>query len=370
MNEITHMHIEAKYCLNGLHENEMTYEQKQLRYLIDVENTPWKTLGLKRLSHLFSTNDGASERAEVAMLYKKISSQGIFINQHGLLALTEQQREKLQQDPFSEPLYKALKWLQRITTDIDGRLRTPISPYHSITGRAGLFGTTPINGFKSFKSQLITAPNGYCALSVDYSACEVGILAALSGDKLLQNDYSHSEDFYAVLLERLILKEDLNLERSQIKLLMLMSIYGASQHSIGDTLHVSETISAQLQNQLFAIYPQAFTWLHQQTITSYHSKRILSQHWQIYVSHHARPTQVRNWPIQMMGVEIINLASQLADAAGLKIIGLVHDCIYIESTNESVRTETAKLKAIMASASQQLLGGFELKTDVDFTTQH
>ncbi|WP_298445798.1 DNA polymerase [uncultured Ferrimonas sp.] len=366
--ELARQLVEAKYRLNGLPEHGMTWEQKQINHLMAVAPENWVGIALKRLKPAYAGNPNAELRAEVVTLYHKISKRGIAIDRKELARLIEEYTEKLRQDPFSEKLYKTLDWLKRVKVGADGKLRTELKPYHSITGRTGLMGTTPVNGFKVFRQALISAPKDNTTLSVDYTACEAGILAALSGDPKLKDDYANSDDLYETIANHLRNQGEEQLERKQAKTLFLTSIYGAKPNTIALKLKLSETDTERLQKQVMDYYTVAFTWLQERTIESYRSKLITSDSWQIHVSPDVRPTQIRNWPIQMMGMEIINSACLQADQKMLKVVGVVHDCIYIECRNENVEEETAALQKAMTQASRQQLDGFVLKTSVDFTT--
>lgn len=204
---------------------------------------------------------------------------------------------------------------------------------------------------------------------MDYVACEVGILAALSGDVRLRSDYMNSDDLYEALLSPMHAACGFQLERKQLKGLLLMSIYGASPATIASKLRLTELKAQALLKGVMGHYPAAFKWLEQQTVSAYHAKILQSHTWQIHVTPEARPPQVRNWPIQMAGMEIINRACLLADQQMLKVVGAVHDCVYIESERGRFEQEITTLKEVMGMASETLLNGFRLKTTIDFVTQ-
>lgn len=362
--------VEARFRCNGLPIEHLSYEQKQLRYLSCLEPEPWVGLGLRRLHESYSGNSNMDVRQDITALYHKISRQGLQLNHESLANLILEYKERSQGSIFSLKEYKALDWLTRLRSDADGKLRTPIRPYHSVTGRAGLLGTTPINGYKAFRDKLLAAPCGGSVVSMDYSGCEVGILAALSGDQQLCSDYAGEDDLYLGLVDCMCTSSGLLLERVKIKRLILMSIYGAYPRAVASTLGVSEAEATALQKSVMEHYPTAFKWLEEQTVEAYRAKIIQSRSWQVHVSRQAKPTQVRNWPIQMAGMEIINEACLLADKQGLKIVGVVHDCIYIESESSRFEQDINTLEKSMLVASEAVLGGFQLKTSIDFITKN
>ncbi|MCC4217792.1 DNA polymerase [Vibrio parahaemolyticus] len=361
--------VEARFVCNGLPDEQLNCEQRQARYLSTLAPLEWVGFGLERMLEHCSGNRNENIRQDVISLYHKISCQGLLVDRTALADLIQDYKERLRDDPFSQKEYKALEWLSRLQVDDDGKLRTPIRPYHSITGRAGLLGTTPINGYKIFREKLLAAPVGCSVASVDYVACEVGILAALSGDVRLHSDYMNSDDLYEALLSPMHAACGLQLERKQLKGLLLMSIYGASPATIASKLRLTELEAQALLKGVMGHYPAAFKWLEQQTVSAYHAKILQSHTWQIHVTPEARPPQVRNWPIQMAGMEIINRACLLADQQMLKVVGAVHDCVYIESERGRFEQEITTLKEVMGMASETLLNGFRLKTTIDFVTQ-
>ena len=81
------------------------------------------------------------------------------------------------------------------------------------------------------------------------------------------------------------------------------------------------------------------------------------------------PRFLQNYLMQANGAEMLRLACCYGAEAGIKICAPVHDAVLIESSVEQLEANIAKMEELMASASEIVLDGFRLRTDVE-TFQH
>ena len=98
--------------------------------------------------------------------------------------------------PLAE-LRKAIGKMRKNTIPIgeDGRARTGIRPFASSTSRNQPSTSEFLYGASKWVRNFIQPEPGHALIYFDYSAEEVGIAAALSGDKTMQADYLNG-DFY------------------------------------------------------------------------------------------------------------------------------------------------------------------------------
>ena len=87
--------------------------------------------------------------------------------------------------------------------------------------------------------------------------------------------------------------------------------------------------------------------------------------WTIHNGGNSNPRSIQNFPMQANGAEILRLACFLAMKRGIKICAPIHDAILIEAPITDIDRTIYKAKQVMAEASEAVLGGFRLNTDVE-----
>ena len=71
-----------------------------------------------------------------------------------------------------------------------------------------------------------------------------------------------------------------------------------------------------------------------------------------------------NFPVQGNGSELLRLACCLATERGIEVCAPIHDAILIGAPLDRLGADIEATQAIMELAGKELLGGFELRTDV------
>jgi DNA polymerase I len=85
--------------------------------------------------------------------------------------------------------------------------------------------------------------------------------------------------------------------------------------------------------------------------------------WPIHVTDNARPTALRNYPMQANGAEMLRLACCLATEQGVAVCAPVHDALLIEGDIGEVDDVITTTRGVMAKASRDVLDGLEIGTD-------
>jgi hypothetical protein len=70
--------------------------------------------------------------------------------------------------------------------------------------------------------------------------------------------------------------------------------------------------------------------------------------------------------MQANGAEMLRLACCLGTEAGIRVIAPVHDALLIEAPLDVLEATSRQMQALMLEASREVLGGFELRSDVKF----
>ena len=77
------------------------------------------------------------------------------------------------------------------------------------------------------------------------------------------------------------------------------------------------------------------------------------------------PRSIRNYLMQANGAEMLRLACIHLTEASIRVCAPVHDALLIEAPLDEVDAVVEQARALMARASLEVLGGFELSTDVE-----
>jgi hypothetical protein len=85
--------------------------------------------------------------------------------------------------------------------------------------------------------------------------------------------------------------------------------------------------------------------------------------WQLHVTADARPTSLRNFPMQAHGAEMMRLAACLATERGLTVCAPVHDAFLIEADASEIAGDAARMQDAMRDASALVLPGFSLRSE-------
>ncbi len=75
---------------------------------------------------------------------------------------------------------------------------------------------------------------------------------------------------------------------------------------------------------------------------------------------------VANFQMQANGAEMLRLAVILAEEMGLEICATIHDAVLVEATLENLERDARAMQSAMAEASDVVLNGFQLRSDVEF----
>ena len=205
--------------------------------------------------------------------------------------------------------------------------------------------------------------------SADYSQIELRIMAHLSGDRNMLEDFNNGEDIHAATAAKVFHKpvsEVTREERSKAKTANFGIIYGISPFGLAERMKVSRTEAKELIDNYFKTYPQIREYIDRQIAiarekgyieTVMHRKRYLPD----IVSHNATvrgyaERNAVNAPIQGSAADIIKLAmikvyNELEkNFPDSKLILQVHDELIVECDEGQKETVSTILKEEMENA--------------------
>jgi hypothetical protein len=278
--------------------------------------------------------------------------------------------------PELEPLRvvrKTLAELHKFDLSIgaDGRARCNPRPWASKTGR-----NQPLAGFifalPKWVRRLITPAVGQALAYVDLRACEFGIVAALTKDPEMMRSYRSGQDVYlrvaklAGAVPSDATKSSHPDERSLYKTATLGLLYGLSRWGLSRNTGCGVGEAEEMFRNLERIYERFFVMRDRMKLRAEIRGYMESGlGWRVPVNSETRTTFLYNFPIQSTGADILRAASTMMLDEGIKLCALVHDAVLIEDCIETVEQSVAIVQKCWHVASESILHGFPLDSDVE-----
>jgi DNA polymerase-1 len=251
----------------------------------------------------------------------------------------------------------------------DGRNRPSLFPFCTATGR-NAHAKSLFNAHAAMRSFMVF-PSDVIGVYLDWRTQEVGVVAALSGDQALMDDY-RTGDIYHALAKLCGLTADDNVKRwkaespavrQQMKALQLAILYGMSVPSLAKGLNRHPLIASDIIERHKRRYPRFWQWRAEQTRAAMLDRRMTTQfEWPLYISNSPNERTLYNFPAQGNGAEMLRLAAVRLCDARLVPSMLIHDGLLIEATCEEEITAAID---IMRSAGRDVCNGFEIDVDID-----
>jgi hypothetical protein len=259
--------------------------------------------------------------------------------------------------------------LEELAVGSGGRNRCLLSAFGSRTGRNQPSNTKFIFGPSTWLRSLIRPGPGRAVAYCDWSAQELGIAAALSGDRAMQEAYL-SGDPYIWLARRVravppdATKKTYPCEREQFKVVSLGVLYGLSADGLARRLNIPPCRGRELLRYHQETFRRFWRWselVEMQGMLTGQLQTVFG--WAVHVGPDANPRSLRNFPMQGNGAEMLRLACCLATERGLTVCCPVHDALLVEGPAEDIEAVAAATQRAMHEASELVLPGFPLRTD-------
>lgn len=263
--------------------------------------------------------------------------------------------------------------LTRLAVGKDGRNRCLLSPFRSVTGRNQPSNARFIFGPATWMRSLIQPPPGYGLAYIDWSQQEFGIAAALSGDLHMMDAYQSGDPYLAFAKQAGAVppsatKHSHKSERDKFKACVLAVQYGMGAESLALRIGQAPIYARRLLELHRQTYRDFWRWSDAVEDTALLKGGLWTVYgWRVHYGSDARkinPRAIRNFPMQANGAEMLRLACILATDAGIELCAPIHDAILIQAPLEALETRVAEMQAIMQTASEKVLNGFSLASDV------
>ena len=260
--------------------------------------------------------------------------------------------------------------LHELSVGQDGCNRCMLSAFASKTGRNQPSNSRFIFGPAVWLRGLIKPRPGFAVAYVDWSQQEFGIAGALSGDPAMQEAYASGDPYLAFAMQAgaapgSASKESHGSVRELFKQCVLAVQYGMGSQALAERIGKTEPHAKELLRLHRETYPTFWKWSDDAVTCAMLTGRLHSVFgWQVHVGEHANERSLRNFPMQANGAEMLRLACCSATERGIRVCAPVHDAVLIEAPMPEILDAVAACEDCMREASQLVLRGIELRTDV------
>ncbi len=256
-----------------------------------------------------------------------------------------------------------------LTVGADGHNRYLLSAFSAKTGRNQPSNSKSIFGPSAWLRSLIRPGPGRAIGYVDWSAQELAIAAALSGDRAMQVAYYSGDPYLWFAKKAGAVPADATertypTERNQFKVVMLGVLYGLSADGIARKLCVAPCHGRELLQMHRETFRRFWVWsdyVEMQAMLSGKLQTVFG--WCVHVGPDANPRSLRNFPMQGNGAEMLRLACCLATERGVNVCAPVHDALLVEGLATDIEEIVARTQEAMNEAGAIVLDGFELRTN-------
>lgn len=226
------------------------------------------------------------------------------------------------------------------------------------------------------------APPGRRIVTADYSACELRILAEVSGDPVFVRTFAEGGDLHAIVATKMFGKEVSKTEhpelRSRAKAISFGLVYGMGAGGLAAQLDCPVSEAETLLDQYFRTYPKIRTWLERTAEAG------MKRGWaetlagrRLYLEETDDPERksqlsriARNMPIQGTSADITKLAMARVVRAfrqeGLDafLVNSVHDELVVEVAEGDAEAAAEVLRREMVAAGAAFLKKVPMEVDV------
>ena len=260
--------------------------------------------------------------------------------------------------------------LSDLAVGSDGRNRTLLSAFRSRTGRCQPSNTRYIFGPSVWLRNLIKPPPGHGVAYIDWCQQELGIAAALSGDRALQAAYVSGDPYLAFAKQAGAVPPDATKhthgpQRELFKQYALAVIFGMEAEGLAGRIGQPVIVGRDLLRAHHETYRQFWRWSDAAVDHAVLTGSIVTTFgWPLHVGPNFNPRSLRNFPCQANGAEMLRLAACFATEQGIEVCALIHDAVLVCAPLDRLDADVEAMRACMAKASRIVLDGFELRTDV------
>jgi hypothetical protein len=251
----------------------------------------------------------------------------------------------------------------------DGRYRTPLWPFSTITGRAAPNGAAYPFTVPSWCRFTLMPQPGKALLYLDFSSMEFGVAAGLSRTPAMLADYA-TEPYLVLpietgLLPRTATKHTHGRERDRWKPMVLATQYGGGEALLARRLDLSLSQARSVVHLHRDRYAGYWEWSDRKLQRAFEDGELVARDgWRCGVNTFSSIFTARNWLIQANSAALFRYAGLLMRSLHLPVIALVHDAMLVECELDQRKRVGALAVECLERASRRFLHGLTLRVDV------
>lgn len=260
--------------------------------------------------------------------------------------------------------------LNDLAVGADGRNRVLLSAFRTKSGRNAPSNSRFIFGTAAWVRSLIQPPPGRALAYVDWSQQEFGIAAALSGDGNMVAAYESGDPYMAFAIQagaapRGSTRTTHPQVREQYKACALGVQYGIGESALARQLGQQIAFARQTLEDHHRTYRRFWAWSDAAAAFFDINGFLWSVYgWMLFRGPSQTERTARNFPMQANGAEMLRLAACLMTERGIHVCAPVHDAFLVEGDTSEINDVVQAARGAMANASESVLSGFRLRTDV------
>ena len=256
----------------------------------------------------------------------------------------------------------------------DGRNRCMLSPFSSSTGRNQPSNSKFLFGPAVWMRGLMRPPEGYGLAYIDFSAQEIAIAAAVSGDGRMIADYQSGDSHMGFAIAAGLAPAgatrrshpELKPIRERCKVVNLGVLFGMESAGAAARLGITLAESDELLRMHRRVYGTFWGWCERtvgSAMLSDQMRATLGWAMRVRAAQEAKPRSLMNWQAQSNGAEMMRLAAIAATEAGIEVCCPVHDAFVIQAPLDRLEHDIALMQRLMTEAGRIVTGGLPVRTD-------
>lgn len=266
---------------------------------------------------------------------------------------------------------KTLRSLGKFAISVDGRAGRhyySTMPFRSVTGR-NQPSKFVFCGPKWMRWTVVPSSIDHVLVYVDYSAQELGIAAALSGDAAMATMYAAPDPHiaFAVMAGAApaeATKESHPQVRKTYKSVNLAVLYSQTEVGIAERLGISQSQADDLLEKHKSIFSHYHAWS-ERIVSAAYDRRFATTPcgWKAHVPPQGKWRTWANFPIQGSGADIMRLTTIGLDQQNVQILAIVHDGWLLTCRRSELPALSEAVERARAFACEKVVKGFPLRLD-------
>lgn len=276
--------------------------------------------------------------------------------------------------PFIEHVRQLLKTLSAAgqrTLVVDPRYHRhyfSTSAFRSVTGRNQPKGFI-FSGPKWLRFLILPESPDHVLVYVDYTAQEVGLAAALSGDDVLREIYQTSDCHMSFAIRAGAAPQGATKKthpdvRKRYKTVCLGVQYGQTAYGISGRLGISFRDAEALIGDHKRLFPRFWDWSERVVQGSFDRGWITTPcGWRSRVPFNSKEKTWMNWPMQSTASDIMRLTVTYLDRQNVQLLAPVHDGFVLSCRRDQLNDLREAVDYACQTAVEQVIPGFPLRWD-------